>query len=374
MTMPEFYSASHSHAEAGSFQIYYKGMLASDSGYYTSHGIGHHSAYTMQTISSNSILVNNPALKEKGTWNKGEVNEHPYSGGQSLVQDITRIVCPYTLESAKTCAAMDQLTVLGKSHKVENDKLKYVYLAGDMTKAYDEESVDEVTRHIISAMTSDEDIPMVFATFDRISAKDKSFKKTVLLHSQTAPVLTDDGFIIITNTKENNSGKLVVRTLHTDMTATVLGNGNGEEYTIGDKVYKPGSYNPDDPDYRIDLCPATESKTDRILTLMYVTDAENESAPITPLEIKSEKLLGASVLGQALLFPKDEKILTENLSFTTEGEGELHYYVMGVSDGEWTAEVNGIAVTKALVKDNEGILTFTAPAGKINLSMAKKPY
>jgi hypothetical protein len=223
-------------------------------------------------------------------------------------------------------------------------------------------------------MTSDEDIPMVFATFDSISAKDKSFKKTVLMHSQTAPVLTDDGFIIITNTKENNSGKLVVRTLHTDMIATVLGDGNGEEYTIGDKVYKPGSYNPDDPDYRIDICPAAESKTDRILTLMYVTDAENESAPITPLEIKSEKLLGASVLGQALLFPKDEKILTENLSFTTEGEGELHYYVMGVSDGEWTAEVNGIVVTKALVKDNEGILTFTAPAGKINLSMAKKPY
>ena len=367
MTMPEFYSASHSHAEAGSFQIYYKGMLASDSGYYTSHGIGHHSAYTRQTISSNSILVYNPALAEKGTWNKGEVNEHPYSGGQSLVQDITRIVCPYTLESAKTCAAMDQLTVLGKSQGVEDGKLKYVYLAGDMTKAYDEESVDEVTRHILSAMTSDEDIPMVFATFDRISAKDKSFKKTVLLHSQTAPVLTDDGFIIITNTKENNSGKLVARTLHTDMIATVLGDGNGEEYTIGDKVYKPGSYNPDDPDYRIDLCPATESKTDRILTLMYVTDAKNESAPILPLEIKSEKLLGASILGQVLLFPKDEKILTASLSFTTEGEGELHYYVAGVGDGEWTVEVNGITVTKALVKDNEGILTFTAGAGNVNL-------
>ena len=369
MTMPEFYSASHSHAEAGSFQIYYKGMLASDSGYYTSHGIGHHSAYTRQTISSNSILVYNPALKDKGTWNKGEVNEHPYSGGQSLVQDVTRIVCPYTLESAKTCAAMDQLKVIGKAYEVKDESLGYVYLAGDMTKAYDEESVDEVTRHMISVMTDDKDMPMVFATFDRIIAKDKSFKKTVLLHSMVPPVLTDDGFIVITNTKDNNSGKLVAQSLITDMTPTVLGDGNGEEYTIGDKVYRPDSYNPADPDYRIDLCPATESKTDRILTLMYVTDAENYSLPVKAKEIISEKLLGASILDVALLFPKESGVLSGNLSFTTEGDADLHYYVTGVSDGEWTVEANGVAVAKALVKENEGILTFTAPAGKINLKM-----
>ncbi len=369
MTMPEFYSASHSHAEAGSFQIYYKGMLASDSGYYTSHGIGHHSAYTRQTISSNSILIYNPALAERGTWNKGEINEHPYSGGQSLVQDITRIVCPYTLESAKTCAAMDQLKVIGKAYEVKNERLGYVYLAGDMTKAYDKESVDEVTRHMISVMTEDENIPMVFATFDRITAKDKSFKKTVLLHSKTAPVLTDDGFIVITNTKDANSGRLVVKALLTDMTVTVFGDDNGEEYTIGGKVYRPDSYDTSDPDYRIDLCPAAEAETDRILTLMYVTDAENDSPLIEAKEIRSEKLLGASILGKALLFPKESETLTGSLSFTTEEEGALHYYVMGVSGGEWTVEANGRTVTKASVKDNEGILTFTAPAGNIILKM-----
>ena len=367
MTMPEFYSASHSHAEAGSFQIYYKGMLASDSGYYTSHGIGHHSAYTRQTISSNSILVYNPALAEKGTWNKGEINEHPYSGGQSLVQDITRIVCPYTLESAKTCAAMDQVKVKGKAYEVKNDSLGYVYLAGDMTRAYDGESVDEVTRHMISVMTDDKDIPMVFATFDRISAKDKSFKKTVLLHSMTPPVLTDNGFIVISNTKNGNNGRLVAQSLLTDMTATVFGNGDGSEYTINGKSYKPDSYDPSDPDYRIELCPKNEAFTDYFLTLMYVTDASNNATPIRATEIKTDKLLGASILGQVLLFAEDPDILSCSLSFTTKGEGELHYYVAGVSDGEWAVEANGKAVTTATVKENEGILTFSAPAGNIIL-------
>ena len=141
MTMPEFYSASHSHAEAGSFQIYYKGMLASDSGYYTTHGLGHHAAYTRQTISSNSLLIYNHGLCVEGGW-----HDHVYSGGQSLKQDITRIIAPYTLESAMECKAMNQLTILGKAYDTSESRYRFSYIAADMTNAYDEETVDETAR------------------------------------------------------------------------------------------------------------------------------------------------------------------------------------------------------------------------------------
>ena len=369
MTMPEFYSASHSHAEAGSFQIYYKGMLASDSGYYTSHGTGHHSAYTRQTISSNSILVYNPGMEEKGTWNKGEVNEHPYSGGQSLVQDITRIVCPYTLDSAKTCAAMDQVKLIGKAYRAEDNKLDFVYLAGDMTKAYDEESVNEVTRHMLAVMTNDRDMPLVFATFDRITAKDKSFKKTVLLHSMTPPVVTDDGFIIISNTKENNNGKLIAQTLLTDMKATVYGDGNGAEYTINGKCHRPPNYDPSDPDYRIDLCPALPSLTDRILTVMYVADAKNNSSLIKAKEIKTKDLVGASILGQVLLFNKNKKPLSGEYSFTASGNSELSYYIAGVAGGSWQVSVNGKTIATVKVAEGNGILSFRAPAVNLTIKL-----
>ena len=370
MTMPEFYSASHSHAEAGSFQIYYKGMLASDSGYYTSHGIGHHSAYTRQTISSNSILVYNPNLKDKGTWNKGEVNEHPYSGGQSLVQDITRIVCPYTVESAKTSAAMDQLTLLGKSARVDDGKLRYSYIAGDMTKAYDEESVDEVTRHMLSVMTDDNDAPMVFATFDRITAKDATYKKTVLLHSMTKPDVTKDGKVIITNKKDGNSGRLVAMTLHTDMTATVFGDGDGSEYDINGVSYKPSSYDPNDPDYRIELCPSEPRLTDRILTLMYVTDAEN-TAPVLNYEaIETPELMGAKILDRVLLFPKDGGALKGELTLPELKDGPLTYYVAGVEMGEWTVYTDGIPTDKAVANGTDGIISFSVEKGKITLKLS----
>lgn len=369
MTMPEFYSASHSHAEAGSFQIYYKGMLASDSGYYTSHGTGHHSAYTRQTISSNSILVYNPELAEAGTWNKGAVNEHPYCGGQSLVQDITRIVCPYTLESARTCAAMDQLTLLGKCARVEDSRYIYSYIAGDMTAAYDEQSVDEVTRHLISVMTDDEMRPMVFATFDRITAKNAEYKKTVLLHSKTKPEITEDGVIVITNTKDGNRGRLVVSTLGSAMSATVLGDGDGSEYDYLGVSHKPDCYNPDDPDYRIDLCPNEPSKTDLILSVMYVTDADDGDL-LHPTDISTDTLAGALLLDRALLFGKGREPLSE-ACFTLPGDSETLCCVCGVRVGEWQISAGGEPLTTVKCEVGDGMISFKAPSGKINLKLLR---
>ena len=359
MTMPEFYSASHSHAEAGSFQIYYKGMLASDSGYYTTHGIGHHAAYTRQTISSNSILVYNPGFIVEGGW-----RDHVYSGGQSLRQDITRIIAPYTLESAMECASMNQLTVLGKAADT-TDGYRFSYIAADMTKAYDEETVDEVTRHMLSVMTCDEAHPMVFVTFDRITAKSRHFKKTALLHSQAAPTVTDDGLVIITNTKDGNNGKLVAQSLLTDMTISVFGDGNGAEYTIQDTVFKPRSYNYDDPDYRIELSPKHPKVTDLILTVMYVTDADNGETPVRATDISTDSLAGALILGRALMFAKDKEAFSESFEVSLpESCGKVDVYVAGVKAGKWHTS-DGEEIT---VGDGEGILSFSTTSSHITVT------
>ena len=365
MTMPEFYSASHSHAEAGSFQIYYKGMLASDSGYYTTHGIGHHAAYTRQTISSNSILVYNPGFIVEGGW-----RDHVYSGGQSLRQDITRIIAPYTLEDAMKCASMNQLTILGKAYDA-NDIYRFSYIAADMTMAYDEETVKEVTRHMISVMTDDEKRPMVFVTFDRITAVRPHFKKTVLLHSQVEPAVTEDGFVVITNTKGENNGKLVVQSLHNDMSVAIFGDGNGAEYTIQDTVFKPRSYNYNDPDYRIEFSPKLPAETDLILTAMYVTDADNADMLIKADQVSTDELAGALILGRALLFNKGKDKLSESFKLDLPKDtGVLECYIAGVNGGEWcVTSTDGERIVRCT--DEEGLISFVSHGGCITVSPYK---
>ena len=210
---------------------------------------------------------------------------------------------------------------------------------------------------------------MVMATFDRITSKDPSYKKTVLLHSMVKPEVTPEGYVVITNTKDNNSGKLVAMTMHTDMTATVIGDGDGSEYDICGKSFKPDSYDPADPDYRIELSPKNEALTDRILTLMYVTDAENTHPVVSAEPVETDELMGAIILKRALLFAKNKGLLDGKLTFTLNTDSDLDCYVAGIASGEWQISVNDEPYTKAVAKDGDGVIRFNAPKGKITIEL-----
>ena len=357
MNMNEYYSSSHSHMDCGSFQIYYKGILAADSGKYDGYGSAHHYAYSMQTISSNSLLIyNHDKVKALSRLT------HPYSGGQTLVSDISRYICSYTLDAAKKSKSMNQATVIGRSYKADNNTYRYSYLAGDMTKAYDAITVDEVTRHMISVMTDDAKCPMVFVTFDRVTADSADYKKTVLLHSKTKPEVTSDGYVII----KNGGGKLVTQSLITDMKATVFG-GNGAEYTVNGKVYKPNGYDASNPEYRIELNPTKANKTDRMLTVMYVTDATNNASPVKAKEIDTDTLAGAVIFNRAILFAKEQGELAGTHSFSLSDNAEC--YVGGVKAGKWQITSGG-KTQFVTVAEGEGLLTFTAEAGAVEISYA----
>ena len=360
MNAPEYFSSSHSHMDCGSFQIYYKGMLASDSGYYDGYGTKHHNAYCIQTVSSNSLLIYNHDLADSLG---GQIKY--YSGGQTLT-DSSRRRCAKTLDEALASSSMNQSTVVGKSYSASDTEYKYSYLATDMTNAYDEETVDEVTRHMLSVMTGDEECPMVFVTFDRITSVDASYKKTYLLHSQVMPEITEDGYIIITNDKGSNGGKLIVQSLITDVDVNTFG-GDGTEYTVNGTAHIPTNYNHNDPDYRIELSPKEAALTDYLLTVMYVTDANNDSSAVAAVEINTDNVAGAVIFNRVLAFTKYENEYDDTLEFEVCSEGEYEYYVAGVTDGHWKISVNGVVVDTLNVENGSGILTFTAEAGNVKL-------
>jgi hypothetical protein len=183
----------------------------------------------------------------------------------------------------------------------------------------------------------------------------------------TKPEITPEGHVVITNTKDENHGKLVAMTYHTDMSVAVIGDGDGSEYTVNGISYKPDSYDPSDPDYRIELSPVKEALTDRILTLMYVTDANTPTPVLDPQPIETDELMGAIILNKALLFAKDKGVIDGKITVNTEKCDALDYYVAGLIPGEWQIRVDGEPYTKAISKDTDGIIRFTAPGGNITL-------
>ncbi len=366
MSMKDFGIDTHSHMDTGSFQIFYKGALSTDSGAYAGWGSEHHHGYTVQSIASNSLLIYNPDLAN--TRDDYRTNMI-YSGGQSI-SNYTRF--PQDLSEILEHPRIAQVEHLGTANVEKDGNYLYSYMGGDMTGAYDKETVDEVTRYMFSVATGDKDCPLVFITFDRITSDKESYHKAALIHTQEAPTITEDGFAIITNTKNGNSGKLVVQSVGFDTEYTVWG-GEGREfwipgvdengnYSLEDGKNLPPSRQPSDiSEYgwgRIEISPAEAAKTNHMLTVMYVTDAGNGSSPVKAKDIGSENLAGSLIFGKAVLFSKNEKLLTEESSFTLDEKADC--YIAGVSAGEWTIKSGDTVVDTVTVAEGTNLITFTA--------------
>ena len=365
MTMPECYASSHAHMECGSFQIFYKGPLAADSGVYDAWGRSHHMGYNMQTISSNSLLIYNPNLKD---YKHPERQPMVYSGGQSIANGAN---LPGTLEKLKKHPALGQCTTLGAASVERNGKYLYSYMGGDMTKAYDTETVNEVTRYMLAVATEYEKCPLVFATFDRITSKDASFKKTALLHVQQEPKITDDGFAIITNTRRGNSGKMVLQNVAYDVDYTVIG-GEGKEFWVVDRNIPHGRTICEGSleEYgwgRIEISPKSQNLTDHILTVMYVTDLKNESAPIKAIDLSTNTLVGTLMFGKAMFFPKNDKLISGKQRFDMLSTADC--YVAGVKSGVWKIYKDDSLVDTVIVADGENILAFAAKVGTYTIML-----
>lgn len=72
MKVGELWFANHHHLDAGHFQIYYKGLLAGDSGRYDAYGNAHDGAYNKRTVAHNTMLVYDPDRKYESPWHKSQ--------------------------------------------------------------------------------------------------------------------------------------------------------------------------------------------------------------------------------------------------------------------------------------------------------------
>ncbi len=372
MTMPETCTLAHAHAECGSFQIFYKGSLASDAGAADNWGGAHDFGYYRQTIAANSILVYNPALKD--TYAAENRKFMVYSGGQSFKKSH---FLNSTYEGMLRHPGFGQCTSLGVKNLEKDGKYLYSYMAGDMTNAYDDETVDEVSRYMFAFATGDKKCPYAFMTFDRITAKDASFHKSALIHVLEEPKIDKD-FAIITDTRFDYSGKMVVQTVGDEAEYTVVG-GEGKEWWIPG-VDENGNYSIEAgrnlphahklvensmAEYgygRIEISPKNHEKTNRMLSVMYVTDAENTDKPIKAKDISDENLAGAEIFGKSVLFPKNDKLIRGEISIKAEEDGE--YFVCGVMSGKWTLSKNGEEIETLTVRVGENMLHLSASIGE----------
>lgn len=380
MDMHEVFLGDHQHKYTGDFQLYYKGMLAMNTGTYN-YSNAHNEGYSHRGISANTLLVQDPLEKFVPSWGSVPVQN---DGGQRF---------PYVDDEGKTKGAyvleLDELN-LDENNVVQNEDLivsedvqhyigpneatpEFSYISGDLTKAYTSK-VSDYRRGMVFLDLFNDDYPAALIVYDYVETSNKDFKKTWLLHSHSRPQVAGNT-TTITKTDGGHDGKLVNKTLiparaNTEIKVTGSESGseiftiNGHNYGFTLNAYGAGHF-------RTSISPKSAAKEDKFLNAMYVTDA-SRNLPELPMTLeRGTGYVGVTVADRLVTFSNEGKLITNDTSVSVRSNGysTVSCLMTGFDAGLWTIAGNGFSVT-VMSKEGENCLYFKAAPGRYTIKRA----
>jgi heparin/heparan-sulfate lyase len=359
--------AGHQHADAGSFELFYKGPLAVHSGVYqgVKGGFGgpHHRSYYQRTIAHNTLLIHDPAetFPRRGGEPTANDGGQRIPGGGREVRTLEELLQP----------AYKTGTVLAHGFGPDPRIPAYTYLKGDITAAYSSK-VRAVKRSFVFLNLGAAGAPAALVVFDRVVAADPAFAKTWLLHSVIEPDL-DGATATVALASHGWSGKLQITTLLPELDNLRLEKvgGPGKEYWVDGKNYFD-TKDPPDPEagiWRVEVSPRRPAAADLFLNVIEIMDGESPPAHRPAIEkIESGDAVGLRLADRVVLFQSHAEPTGDPFMFSVRGPGNLKFVVTDLAEGTWQVRRDGgIAAPAVVVSKDEGVAYFEGPAGRYEL-------
>ena len=341
-------TANHDHGDAGSFQIYYKGFLAGDTGFYDSYGTDHFKKYHQATIAHNSIVIYNSNGESLGQRNGSSYTEpttlEKWMNDMYITAEIKGVAYGY----------MD----------ADKSAPRFVYGATDIARAYSSLNYGSVTkgdRRMLAVFdTQNPNVPMYFFVYDNFVTKNSTDAMTFLLHTKSQPTISGK-----TVSAFSGNGKIVLQNIKGGDKIEAIG-GTGKNFVVNGTQIDTNNGKSDGYWGRVEISTQNSSKNDAQLNVMYVTEKTNKTS-YTATELFGDVVCGAIIGNTAAVFVEESVNYTGSINFSTAGvEGNINYYVSGVAAGTWMVTVGGTTLTMT-VAEGEGILHFTAPSGLVSI-------
>lgn len=399
----------HQHRDAGTFQLYYKGMLAIDSGLYDEWGGTHHANYGTHTIAHNGMLIYDPEYETKYTElyaqallekNPEITNVEKLEGrDKERWQDLVKKFAaedndggqrPFFGIGAYEDLTSDNGTLLSNyAAKTLNTYIgpngttpAFSYLSTDLSPAYDYRTTG-YRRSMVFMDLFNDDYPAAMIVYDKVNATDKDYKKTWLLHSETEPVI-DGTTTTITRTDNGQNGKLVNYTLlpEADNAALTKAGGKGNEFLINGTNYPSdesgsGAYGHmhDSGRWRVELSPKTSANDDTFLNAMYVTDADGNLPQLEVKKCETDTYVGAVVRDRMVTFGKSYDPISTSFELTVPDNGydTVMCLLTDMEAGKWEI-IKTTGGTKIIGRveseTDEKCIYFTAEPGTYTITPA----
>lgn len=370
MKINEYNFAEHQHYDSGAFQIYYKGYLATDSGYYqasnqnlvdrqandgsTHCDSNYTNQYTRRSIAHNTMLVYDP---DEVFYDTAKLYKLENDGGQKAPSLWTANAghrLDYFLNDAN---GYHTGRILGHEIQGDSDTPDYTYLKGDLTNAYSSK-VSEFERSFMFLNLKDDEHPAALIVFDNVVSSNANFKKTFLCHGLFEPEINGKRSVFA-DTRDGYSGRLTVDTLLPKQENLEINSVGGYDTDtragakVGDNIY----YADIDKDgrqegggWRLEISPKTACEQDYFLNVFQVGDNET-SAPLDVELIEGVNVTGVQLADRVVVFG-NSKTTAERAEFSFESADTMKISVADLSEGNYI-----------VLKDNEYYCTQTVGKG-----------
>jgi hypothetical protein len=259
---------AHQHLDVNHFLIYKHAELAGDGGHYDEFGTTHDVNYHLRSIAHSTVLVLDPDERWPNI-RAGEVSAN--DGGQHHSWKHHNGAASDPADWLSQKSQMDIADLLAFE-----DEGRYLYVAGDATRAYAPHKLKLFTRQIVYLR------PNTFVVFDRVTSRQPNFKKTWLLQAMRIPEKKGDHLVIT-----NGKGRLFIQTLApADAVISLV---SGEElYKVNGRAYPPRRDTGPAPACRVEVSPARAATADFFLHVLTASDADATAVPVAKAEIQGQ--------------------------------------------------------------------------------------
>ena len=262
MSMHDTYLDGHQHADTGTFQLWYKGMLALNAGYYAYNT--HYYHYQSRSIANNVLLVDNhnqdfyqlsllSPTANNSTNDGGQKNTGLGGSGATLEEYLTTLnqvdengniikygenslayeKAHYIGPNVQTPAFSYLSSDISGAYNYQNGKVNGIDSKGKNTYAPVEKKLEDsgYERSMVFMDLYNEKFPAAFIVYDNVSALSADYDKTWLIHSEEEPSI-DGNKTTIKRTQNGLNGKLVNTTMYPRDAAIKKVGGDGNEFSV----------------------------------------------------------------------------------------------------------------------------------------------
>jgi heparin/heparan-sulfate lyase len=318
---------NHHHLDAGGFQIYYRGGLATDAGCYGHYGILYDWCWNKRSIAHNTLLLYDPA----------HVDATKHDGGQNYPNRRRE---PGTLQILKEKGYKDG-SVLAHAFGPDRQRPFFSHIKTDLTPGYADRA-ERIERSCVFLNLADTADAGLLVVLDRMVAKDAKLRPVWLLHGVEKPEISGSRATFL-RTDGNYAGRLVSDTLlPADAQITPIG-GSTAEGKVFDTVFEADKPTTESGGWRIEVSPREQTTSTLFLHALQVGDATGAQASLAQ-RIETDQLLGARVGNELVLFAKNGELLAGPLGLAISGSAPVRVVVTDLVPGFWSAARDGKAV------------------------------